>query len=243
MPGRADYSKGWEETVDAIHRSVAAEKGVAARLRKITETFMGRPYIADSLVGGPERRERLVVDFAAFDCITFIEIALALARSRSKKGFLAELEKTRYRDGRVDWSSRHHFFADWLRHNDNRGAIRIRTRGSGSRSIEARLGWIDTLPERRVRFHVVPKKDIRLALPRISDGSIVGFASVRAKLDFFHTGLLFYRNPEHRSVEELGLYQARLRAGKVITQPLTDFLKQERMRGIAFAEPLASMAV
>jgi hypothetical protein len=43
-------------------------------------------------------------------------------------------------------------------------------------------------------------------------------------------------------VEELMLYQARLGAGKVIAQPLTEFLKQERMRGIAFAEPLPSMA-
>jgi hypothetical protein len=237
MRGRAEYSTDREETVDAIHRSIAAVKTVAERLRRIAQTFIGRTYTPDSLVGGPEHRERLVVDFEAFDCITFIEIALALARSRSKKGFLAELEKTRYRDGRVEWSSRHHFFSDWLRHNEKRGAIRIRTRGSGSRSIEARLGWIDTLPERHVRFHVVPKKDIHLALRRISDGSIIGFASVRAKLDFFHTGLLFYRNPEHRSVEELMLYQARLRAGKVITQPLIDFLKEERMRGIAFAEP------
>jgi hypothetical protein len=238
MRGRADNYAHWEGTVDAIHRSIAAEKNVAARLRRIAETFMGRPYISDSLVGGPEYRERLVIDFEAFDCITFIETALALARSRSKKAFLAELEKTRYRDGRVAWHSRHHFFADWLRHNEKRGAVKIRTRGAGSRLIEARLGWIDTLPERRVRFHVVPKKDIHKALTRLSDGSIVGFASVRAKLDFFHTGLLFYRRPQLRSVEELVLYGPRLRAGKVIAQPLTDFLKQERMRGIAFAEPL-----
>jgi hypothetical protein len=93
MRGRADYSINWEETVDAIHRSIAAEKTVSTRLKRIADTFLGRPYFSDSLVGGPDHRERLVVDLEAFDCITFIEIALALARSRSKKGFLAELEK------------------------------------------------------------------------------------------------------------------------------------------------------
>jgi hypothetical protein len=238
MRGLADHSTHWKETVDAIHLSIAEEKTVAGRLEKIAHRFLGNPYLPESLVGGPDHRERLVVDFEAFDCITFIETALALSRSRSKKGFLTELRRTRYRDGRVDWSSRHHFFINWLRHNEKRGAIKIRTRGAGSRSIEARLGWIEALPERRVRFHVVPKNHIRLALPRLANGSIVAFASVRAKLDFFHTGLLFYRSPQLSSVEDLMLYQARLAAGKVIAQPLTDFLKQERMRGIAFAQPL-----
>lgn len=238
MRGLDNYSIHWEERVDVIHRSIESENTVAARLKAIADTFLGLPYVSDSLVGGPEHRERLVVDFETFDCITFIENALALARSRSKKGFLTELEKTRYRDGLVDWSSRHHYFADWLRHNEKRGAIRINTRGSGSRPIETRLGWIDAMPERHARFHVVPKKDIHIALHRISNGSIVAFASVRAKLDFFHTGLLFFSSPEVRSVEDLTLYQARKSAGKVIAQPLTDFLKQERMRGMAFATPL-----
>jgi hypothetical protein len=94
------------------------------------------------------------------------------------------------------------------------------------------------LPARRVRFHVVPKNDIRLALPRITNGSIVAFASVRSRLDYFHTGLLFFRSPRLSSVDELTLYQARKSAGKVIEEPLTDFLKRERMRGVAFAAPL-----
>jgi hypothetical protein len=204
----------------------------------IADTFLGRPYDFETLVGGPEQRERLIVDFESFDCVTLIEQALALARSRSRRGFLTELRNIRYRGGRVSWRHRHHYFADWMRQNEKRGTVKIRTRGAGSRSIEARLGWFDYLPERRIRVHVVPKKDIRLALPRMSNGSIIAFASVRARLDFFHTGLLFFRSPRLRSLDDLTLYQARKSAGRVIEEPLTDFLKCERMRGVALATPL-----
>lgn len=135
----------------------------------------------------------------------------------------------------MDWRSRHHYFADWMRYNEKRGVIKIRTKGFGSRPIDANLSFIEKLPPRRTRFHVVPKKDISRALGRIANGTIVAFASVRAKLDFFHTGILFYEDPGNRSFESLMLYQARKSAGKVIAQPLIDFLKANRMRGIAFA--------
>jgi hypothetical protein len=202
--------------------------------------FLGRPYAQDTLIGGPEEDEKLVIDLSRFDCITYVETLLALSRSRSTKGFVSELERIRYRGGKVDWSSRHHYFADWMRQNEKRGVVKIRTKGSGSRAIDARLSFIAGLPPRHVRFHVVPKKDISRALKRISDGTIAAFASVRAQLDFFHTGILFFEDSGERSIESLMLYQARKSAGRVIVQPLSDFLKANRMRGIAFAAPQES---
>jgi hypothetical protein len=99
------------------------------------------------------------------------------------------------------------------------------------------LSYVAGLSPRHVRFYVVPKKDISRALKRISDGTLIAFASVQAKLDFFHTGILFFEDSGKPSVESLMLYQARKSAGKVIAQPLVDFLKANRMRGIAFATP------
>ncbi len=162
---------------------------------------------------------------------------MALARSRSKKGFLDELTKTRYKNGHVSWPSRLHYFSDWMKCNEKRGAIEIRTRGSGSHAIEKHVGFLEGLRTRSVRFHIVPKKKIKLALPRLPSGSIVAFASVRSKLDFFHTGFLFYDSRSRPSIEDLILYQARKNAGKVIAQPLQEFLKLNRMKGIAFATP------
>ena len=231
-------TSSWRKEEKKVHQATVGEPKVASRLRLAAASFLGCPYEPNALVGGPTEDEQLIVDLSRFDCVTYVESVLALSRSRSAKGFVTELEKTRYRGGKVDWRSRHHYFVDWLRYNEKRGAIKIRTRGSSSRSIEANLSIIAQLPPRRANFHVVPKADVGRVLERISDGTIVAFASVRAKLDFFHTGMLFYDRRGERSVENLLLYQARESAGKVIAQPLGDFLKANRMRGIAFATPL-----
>lgn len=216
---------------------MAGERSISRRLLHALETFRDRPYVCCPL-GPRSEHERLVVDLGAFDCVTLVESALALARSRSTREFLVELKHTRYRQGRVDWSARLHYFSDWLRHNQRRGALWIRTRGAGSRPIEASLSVVEGLASRRVRFHIVPKRNLRSALPRISNGTIVGFASVRARLDFFHTGVLFYRAGGKRGVEDLVLYQAKRSAGRVVVEPLVDFLAANRMRGLAFATPL-----
>ncbi len=195
--------------------------------------LLGRPYAADTLIGGPQERERLVVNLAGFDCVTLVEIVLALARSQSPTGFLRELRQTRYRDNRVAWTSRLHYFSDWMTSNQRRGAVQIRTRGKGSRLIDTRLDLIPGLPPRRASFHVVPKRRLPTAQARIDHGAIVAIASVRARLDFFHTGLLFDQ------ADGPTLVHASRRAGEVIAEPLADFLQRNRTRGIAFASPLA----
>ncbi len=207
-------------------------------MRRIAEAFLGHPYIANGLGGGPKQPEELVINLETFDCVTFIESVLALARSRSKSGFINELTKTRYKNGKINWPSRLHYFSDWMKHNEKRGAIEMRTRGAGSHAIEKLLGFVEGLRARRVRFHIVPRKKIKLALPRLSNGSIVAFASVRSKLDFFHTGFLFYDSQSKPSMEDLILYHAQKNAGKVIARPLVEFLKLNRMKGIAFATPM-----
>jgi hypothetical protein len=206
--------------------------GIVGRMRSFADACVDRPYVADSLVGGPEEPERLVILLSAFDCVTFVECALALARSRTPAGFVRELRRTRYRGGRVAWAARLHYFSDWLRSNQRRGAVRIRTRGAGSRSIQATLGFVPGLPARRVRFHVVPKRGLRQARRRLDDGAVIAFASVRARLDFFHTGLVF------QDEEGMTLFHASRSAGRVLAEPLGDFLGRNRMRGVAFASPL-----
>jgi hypothetical protein len=243
MSARAKINlDSWEEAVDAIHRLMAGEQNINRRVREIAELFVGRPYLADSLIGGPQEREKLVFRLEAFDCITFIESVLALARTRSRRGFITELKKLRYRDGMVDWYARLHYFSDWVRHHEKRGVVKRRTRGSGSRSIDATMGLIDGLPARRTRLQVVPKKDIPLALGRIPRASVIAFASVRPRLDYFHTGLLFSARVPAQSMEDLLIYSPPKSIGRVIKEPLSDFLKRNRMRGVSFAEIMGTGA-
>ena len=76
-------------------------------------------------------------------------------------------------------------------------------------------------------------------MERIVDGTIVAFASTRRGLDFFHTGILSWKQGHsNKKKEDLLLFHAARSAGKVIVEPLIDFLRRNRMRGIAFAAPL-----
>jgi len=83
---------------------------------------------------------------------------------------------------------------------------------------------------------VIPKPGLSQAARRLGMVSIVAFASVRAGLDFFHTGLLVRDRPD-QPVAALSLIHAARSAGCVVREPLGAFLKRNRTRGIAFATP------
>mgnify|MGYP003935089421 CR=1 FL=1 len=207
-------------------------------MRTLCLALVGRPYLDHPLGGGPGLPERLVARLDAFDCVTLVESVLSLARSRAWRGFLRELRNVRYREGRVAWRQRLHYFSDWMLANQRRGAIRIRTRGAGAHAVTTRLAILEGLPARHARFQVVPKRSLHRARRRLSDGTIVAFASVRTGLDFFHTGLLLVDDPRARPPAGIMLIHAARSARRVVAEPLEDFLGRNRMRGLAFAAPL-----
>jgi hypothetical protein len=240
MVADVTFSRSAQIAARSHLRHVAGERDIGRRLCAVAHRMLGRPYAADALVGGPNQPEELVIDLRRFDCVTFVESALALARSRTPAGFRRELIRLRYRDGRVAWRSRLHYFSDWLRANHRRGAVRIRTRGNGARSLETCLGTLAGLPARSARFWVVPKANLPRALARIDEGAVVAFASLRGRLDFFHVGLVF-GSPAGR-LSDLTLVHASRSGGGVVAVPFVDFLRGNRMRGVAFATPLGAHA-
>jgi hypothetical protein len=225
-------------TLGTLLRRLSSCTRLEQGLQEAAQALLGTPYVSDPLGGGPQLPERFSFRLDGFDCVTFVETCLALARSRRARDFEDDLRRLRYRNGRVSWPTRLHYFSDWLRANQARGAIRIRTAGVGSQAISTRLALVPSLPARKIRLLVVPKTELERAWRRIGPASIVAFASTRARLDFFHTGLLF-GEPSAGRVAGLRLCHASRQAGRVIQETLGDFLKRNRMRGIAFAAPLA----
>ncbi len=236
MGGRCPTEPENRRAARALLRQVAASRSVAARLARLARLLLGRPYIERPLGGGPDRAERLVTRLDGFDCVTLVESALALARVRRADSFAAELRRLRYRDGRPGWTSRLHYFSDWLRTNQARGMVRIRTGGAGARRIETRLSAVAGLAPRWTRFDVLPKNALLRARRRVHAANIVAFASVRAGLDFFHTGLLL-ADPTAADPERWELIHASRSAGRVLAEPLLGFLHRNRMRGLAWASP------
>lgn len=105
-------------------------------------TFVGSPYEPGTLeLPGPEG---LVVNLSAFDCVTFVEHMLVLARlvvdpevrpvaaaevegvegavADFRERYRRELASLRYREGTVDgYESRLHYFTEWLDRSIERG--------------------------------------------------------------------------------------------------------------------------
>jgi len=97
-------------------------------MQAVGRHFRGRPYRTGTL--DAPRTETLVVRFDGFDCVTFVETALALARGAQASdttyaGFARRLAEQRYRDGGpVGYCGRLHYFTEWITNNAKRGHVR-----------------------------------------------------------------------------------------------------------------------
>ncbi|SLM62474.1 putative inner membrane protein [Dickeya aquatica] len=83
-------------------------------IRRVSSAFLGTPYQADTLIGGPDIPEALVVNFNGVDCFTVADYIEALTRSHDQQSFLHNLAQVRYTGGNVSYLSRRHFFSDWF---------------------------------------------------------------------------------------------------------------------------------
>jgi len=140
---------------DIALRSCAAVKSLVERGAPIGEVitslglaFLGTPYKGHTLeVAGPER---LVVNLRFFDCLTFVETTLALARASAlrhgtNEEFRAQLQLIRYRGGVIDgYPSRLHYFTDWVMDNEAKGVVRDMTRLLGGIPITRPLTFMST---------------------------------------------------------------------------------------------------
>ncbi|MGB2960142.1 MAG: N-acetylmuramoyl-L-alanine amidase-like domain-containing protein [Bacteroidota bacterium] len=179
-------------------------------------SFKGSPYVAHSLeVSGPER---LVVNLRAFDCLTFVESSLSIARCvRLKKSSFGDygeqLQQIRYRSGIIDtYPSRLHYFTDWVADNQRKGIVRDMTATLGG---VVRAGKIDFMSTHRgsyrqlendeyfaeisgmeerlwsATWYYISQDQAETALDKVRTGDIVGMTSTVKGLDIAHTGLAY----------------------------------------------------
>jgi hypothetical protein len=230
---RSDSSP-WRRQAARLLGELEPRAEPARRLRQAAEALLGAPYARAPLGGGPGQPERLSLRLDAFDCVTLVESCLALARSATPAAFRRELSLARYREGRIAWASRLHYFSDWLRWNRRRGALGGCLGGPGARSLEVRLALVPGLPARRTRLVLVPRRALAGYSPRMAPALVVAFASLRRGLDFFHVGLLFGDSPAQPAATRT-LIHAALSRGGVVAEPLGEFLGRNRTRGLALA--------
>ncbi len=175
---------------------------------------LGKPYFNPHEGGDGEK---LYVALDSFQCVTFVESSLALARCiwqarTDARCFVTELEKFRYRGGELsDFSSRMHYFAEWIADNAQRGRLDDLTASLGGRpkpfaffyvtrhankyppladpptltamqAVEARLDKTPTA--------IIGRDDIAAIEGQLQTGDVVAVVTNKPGLVISHTGFI-----------------------------------------------------
>jgi hypothetical protein len=185
---------------------------------RVGRRFVGEPYTPQTLeIPGPER---VVVNLREFDCVTYVESVLALARliRERRAGFAAyteELRRIRYREGTLDdYPSRLHYFSDWIADNERKGLVRDVTAELGGQPVTEPIdfmsrnagsypklveqpGLVDRIREveRRISAHprhAIPQTRVAAAADRIRNGDVIATTSTVRGLDIAHTGFAIW---------------------------------------------------
>jgi N-acetylmuramoyl-L-alanine amidase-like len=204
---------------------------VGRRIAFISRAYLGRPYVANSLIGSATQPERFVVREDAFDCVTYCETILAAARAQSSKEFNTELRKIRYREGRIDWYARNHYFIDWSIENIANGVCRAVVL-PGAEKIAKNLTYMHQPGARPVSFMCNPRGEVFAYARRLATGDIAAFVSLRPGLDFYHAGFIVVQTDG-----ALWLRHASLSQGRVLEQPLAQFCDMHGVRLMTLLRP------
>ena len=208
--------------------------------------MLGVPYVAGTLDGNEE--EQLVVRTDALDCTTFVETVLAfcIADKRGERdfeGFKKALIDIRYRDGILNgYTSRLHYFSDWIRNNEKMGFVKECT--SETSCAQPKELWLDFMtthvdsylpmkknPElvKEMAEHeknwqgtvvsYIPKEKLHLSPEelKIKNGDVLALVTNIKGLDIVHVGFAFWKN------NQLHLLHASSSAKKVIEDPKTQY--------------------
>lgn len=213
----------------------------------------------------PPGEETLDVSVDAFECVSFIESTLAVARCAwesepTASCFVRELEATRYRSGRMgDYASRLHYFVDWIGDNEGRGRLVNMTASLGGEPVQKDFFYIT---ERVLKRSEMKKDDLvsltkemqtteaRLSatthavltrqsappvLSELEDGDLVAFVRERPGLLVHHAGFVYWANGTPR------LLHASSYHGRVVitVRDLTNYLlRRPERRGVIVARPI-----
>jgi hypothetical protein len=212
------------------------ERCAGSRIDVLSRHFLGRSYKPNPLIGSADTAEVFTASLDGFDCVTYIETIVALARSSKVDDFIESLRKIRYEQGRIQWERRNHYMTWWIRNNVRQGIIRpVSMAALPIVSRERVLNVVPGLHPQRTRVKCVPKAAVSRLEPHLQSGDLIFFVSTRKHLDVFHAGIIV------RNGNGVHMRHASRSGGRVVEQELSEFLKANRMAGVIVARPQGVM--
>jgi hypothetical protein len=202
------------------------------RIYVLSRHFLGHPYKPNPLIGTVDSPEVFTASLDGFDCVTYIETILALARASSVDDFIEWLRKIRYERGRIQWERRNHYMTLWIRNNIREGILRpVSMPAAATISKERVLNVVPGLSAQRTHVKCVPKQAVPRLAGYLQSGDLIFFVSTRKSLDVFHAGIIV------RDGKSMSMRHASRGQGFVVEQDLSEFLMANRMAGVIAVRP------
>ena len=205
-----------------------------SRIDVLSRRFLGHSYRPNPLIGSADTSEVFTAALDGFDCVTYIETILALARASNVDDFVEWLRKIRYDRGRIRWERRNHYMTLWIRNNVREGIIRpVSMAAVPIVSRKRVLNVVPGLAAERTHLKCVPKPAVGRLAAHLQSGDLMFFVSTRKNLDVFHAGIIV------RDGKKVFMRHASQSQRSVVEQELSDFLKANRMSGVIVMRPQA----
>ena len=237
------------------------EKPINEIVAEIAKSFLGTKYAANTIEAPGQ--EQLIINLQMFDCVTFYENSLVLARCINKNkltfdDFKKELQFVRYRKGIIKgYPSRLHYTSDYFFDNENKGVLKDITKQLGGLPLKKNINFISMHPDLYPRLkenpeninamraiedsinarkiYYIPKENIKSIASQIRNGYIIAITTSIDGLDCTHTGIAIWQN------KNLHMIHAPIPGAKIqITKlPLYKYLsKNKKVTGIMVAKPV-----
>ncbi|WP_339869970.1 N-acetylmuramoyl-L-alanine amidase-like domain-containing protein [uncultured Algoriphagus sp.] len=212
---------------------------------EIGKWFLQTPYVEKTLeLPGAEK---LVINLTGVDCTTFLETVITMTRLAEGGKFTfevfeRELEKLRYRNGMNEgYSSRLHYFSDWIFENEQKGILTDVTKEVGgspyanapsfmsenpqlyrqlseSENLEA-IKETESKIEERGYFYI-PKTEIAALEKNIKSGDLIAITTSMSNLDIVHTGFAIEKNGRIHLLHA----SSKNKEVEISEKPLSDYL-------------------
>jgi hypothetical protein len=184
--------------LDRVLAAAGEIAGTGRRIEFLSGQFLNVPYKESTLIGTKHTPEMFTINLEAVDCFTYLDYVEAMRRSNNFATFKETLKTVRYREGKVDYSSRNHFFTDWIESNP---FVRHVTAGVGrekTKTIHKTLNdrgdgtyFLSGIHPMGRDITYVPGRVIDTGIiRRLRNGDYVGMYSRAKGLDVSHVGIV-----------------------------------------------------
>lgn len=194
-----DLGRWNQASIERLQNKAGLISDPEQRVAFISAAFLDTAYRANTLIGSDDLAEQFVIRLDGVDCFTLLDYVEALRRTSSFDQFTATLQDIRYRNGRINFLNRNHFFVEWgetepvwlqnLTASLGGDAV-VRVEKQLNRKPDGGF-YLPGYPVRAWSIAFIPTEAIDAEiLNRLRSGDYLGIYSDLPGLDVSHTGIL-----------------------------------------------------